>query len=1055
MAEAQWLATSLQRLAKRRLRAAMAALARAAAQQGKEPREVAEALRKDYFGGKLCVGILGGEEFQSASSVFLVQAIARELHRLLGARACFLATGMRGVQETFVKHCGDSSRVWNLVPAGRPSPYGIGSDLHVGTTPSRCRAVLLEVGDVYITVEGGSDVVEAARAVLARGGSVVPVMRTGGASSGLAGFPAEALLRPPGVKQEQWLLLGRRSASIAESAAAVAAVVARREALRGWDPRRELGKLKALMGRRLRVGILGDGGGEIVSCTAMPMVSMDEVDQSLDLVKAVAEELHVALGDRACFITAGRAGVHEVFAKRCGDGSRVFHLLPAGETSSCALGRDIHCETSNSEQCRAVFCHLAQVYISFGGGPSVAEEARDAASAGASIVPLIRSGGASAGLFGFPPQSLRRPPFVTRTDWGLLQNAAAPAAETARAVAAVLRSLMAWHELPEGPLPTALRDTPPWGLRDRVAAVASALSLAHRSWALAARHHAFQALSCQSLAHVAPPRRRRSTSASPPGHQVQSARRLRDRLQHMLHSCRPAHMLLAVFSSALLRRLSFAFAALKLHGIRWGLKARSPASLSTTPPSKRTTDEPVITLGQLAHVVAGVQILSTVRWRHSNEAWRQWSAGIERLRLAASVVEAMGLADVASSALVALHAVATPGCTECDETDCQCLYVARDAAQAQAAPFAELAAAGAAAAAAVAAAAVGGGGCFAELAAASAAVVAGRATLAEGQSSALESPRLSDVGSAVSMDQLTQEVVVHRGRAPATSRITSACQSVALSSLTTRFVHAAQKQQRSALRVWERHCRRTSRSPVRPAALTAQRAALPAAAALASPMAAQAPVPVLHATAAAAAAAAALLDGAAALRDAHRPLAGMAERPPAAPAMAGLSSARSRTSTVSPRPGVRLGSDLAAHMYDEALGTPRRGLSPSPAPSQSLWAPPQGHRTAATQGTRRLPVTVERLPVAVEVETVSSAASSSAMPPRPRPSDYLAVAPTAGTSWWDVHGQPQPYQRQLGAGPRQLGPTVRHSQSWGQLPLVRNSLQSDSWAELLPPPPLS
>lgn len=186
--------------------------------------EAAQKVRAE-LGQDLCVCILGGTKFQGTDSEELVKAIARELHAAVGTQVCFVTGGMAGVQETFAKHCGDGSRVWNLLPEGQASGFGVGKDIHAGADLEARKAIFGQLGDVYITVEGGPGVAQEARAAHERGAVVLPLIRTGGASAGLFEFPTAALERPTFASEEEWDALRRAEAPVDAAAAAVAALV--------------------------------------------------------------------------------------------------------------------------------------------------------------------------------------------------------------------------------------------------------------------------------------------------------------------------------------------------------------------------------------------------------------------------------------------------------------------------------------------------------------------------------------------------------------------------------------------------------------------------------------------------------------------------------------------------------------------------------------------------------------------------------------------------------------------------------------------------------------
>merc|ERR1711904_272938 len=121
--------------------------------------------------------------------------------------AVFITGGMPGVQETFAKHCIAGSKVFNLLPAGQQSNYGVGDDIAAGADLDERIRIYSQIGDIYITFEGGPGVSKEANAAFARGVGVVPLMRTGGASSGMFDFPVGALTKPSFAAEKPWELL--------------------------------------------------------------------------------------------------------------------------------------------------------------------------------------------------------------------------------------------------------------------------------------------------------------------------------------------------------------------------------------------------------------------------------------------------------------------------------------------------------------------------------------------------------------------------------------------------------------------------------------------------------------------------------------------------------------------------------------------------------------------------------------------------------------------------------------------------------------------------------
>jgi len=199
-------------------------------------------LAGDHEGPLVRICVLGGTALQCEDSEELIAKMASELAAAsLGDDVCFLTGGMSGVQQAFAENCGDGLQVWNLLPEGQESGFRLGRDVHAGTDLEQRKEIFAQLGDIYIAAEGGKCVAMEAKMAFERGAAIVPLMRSGGASSGLFGFPAAALERPSFATAEEWELLKSADAPLAESAAAAAAVVARlaattRQRLAGADP---------------------------------------------------------------------------------------------------------------------------------------------------------------------------------------------------------------------------------------------------------------------------------------------------------------------------------------------------------------------------------------------------------------------------------------------------------------------------------------------------------------------------------------------------------------------------------------------------------------------------------------------------------------------------------------------------------------------------------------------------------------------------------------------------------------------------------------------------
>eukprot|EP00747_Dinoflagellata_sp_TGD_P098683 gnl/TRDRNA2_/TRDRNA2_167523_c0_seq1.p1 gnl/TRDRNA2_/TRDRNA2_167523_c0~~gnl/TRDRNA2_/TRDRNA2_167523_c0_seq1.p1 ORF type:complete len:201 (-),score=38.16 gnl/TRDRNA2_/TRDRNA2_167523_c0_seq1:30-632(-) len=169
---------------------------------------VTSSLHSSMFGERLGDGvricILTGSKFNGGDTEQIVKAVAKELSAAFCESAVFLTGGLPGPQECFARSCLAEARVFNVLPHGQASNYGVGEDLHVGMDSDEQNRIFSMLGDAYITFEGGQDVSSQAAAAFARGAAVVPLIRTGGASSGMYRFPTGAMKKPHFITQYQW-----------------------------------------------------------------------------------------------------------------------------------------------------------------------------------------------------------------------------------------------------------------------------------------------------------------------------------------------------------------------------------------------------------------------------------------------------------------------------------------------------------------------------------------------------------------------------------------------------------------------------------------------------------------------------------------------------------------------------------------------------------------------------------------------------------------------------------------------------------------------------------
>jgi len=182
---------------------------------------------------RVLVCVLGGTKCSCQETEELIRLVADALFIALPpAGVAFVTGGLPGVQQSFAGTSSSSSsgskhQHWHLVQKGTASGFGSGSDLEAGRDQVEKGQLLALVGDVYVTFEGGPGVAKEANIAFERGALVVPLVRTGGASSGMFYFPKGAIAPHAGVKDPvPWEVLGRKEASLAETAHAVAEIVA-------------------------------------------------------------------------------------------------------------------------------------------------------------------------------------------------------------------------------------------------------------------------------------------------------------------------------------------------------------------------------------------------------------------------------------------------------------------------------------------------------------------------------------------------------------------------------------------------------------------------------------------------------------------------------------------------------------------------------------------------------------------------------------------------------------------------------------------------------------
>ena len=104
-----------------------------------------------------------------------------------------------------------------------PVPYG--DTLFYGDSVRQREMLTPKVIDLCILIEGGPGAAFEAQQFTWNGNRVIPIKVTGGAAGGSFNVPPVILIRPPGVSDSDWMLLGDEKASPAKIASAVVRIV--------------------------------------------------------------------------------------------------------------------------------------------------------------------------------------------------------------------------------------------------------------------------------------------------------------------------------------------------------------------------------------------------------------------------------------------------------------------------------------------------------------------------------------------------------------------------------------------------------------------------------------------------------------------------------------------------------------------------------------------------------------------------------------------------------------------------------------------------------------
>merc|ERR1711957_1080197 len=133
------------------------------------------------------------------------------------------------------------------------------------------------------------------------------------------------------------------------------------------------------------------------------------------------------MGGQIVVVLGGQEGVQEAVGGGLGLGFRdAVNVLPKDTRSAYDIGRDVtfHCPTK--ADWTKIFRALGHVFIILEGGPESADPMELAVERGALIIPMMSTGGAANGMFGFPQKALERPNVATIDEWQTLKERHGP-----------------------------------------------------------------------------------------------------------------------------------------------------------------------------------------------------------------------------------------------------------------------------------------------------------------------------------------------------------------------------------------------------------------------------------------------------------------------------------------------------------------------------------------------------------------------------------------------------------------------------------------------------
>mmetsp|Transcript_5087 Transcript_5087/g.6742 ORF Transcript_5087/g.6742 Transcript_5087/m.6742 type:complete len:225 (+) Transcript_5087:2-676(+) len=179
------------------------------------------------------LAIFGSIDFWHPDSESLCLSIGQELAKLLPS--LIVVTGANAVvhdkiahsfnDEVTASHPNQTANIYHLAPWGYQCDFNHGQKLCVGRDMAERRALLARCATVAISIEGGPGTVDEMTKAVEANVPLIPLGRSGGASSGMFNAPSCHGCRPEFICQEDWDLCWNKDADVEDSAKAVARIV--------------------------------------------------------------------------------------------------------------------------------------------------------------------------------------------------------------------------------------------------------------------------------------------------------------------------------------------------------------------------------------------------------------------------------------------------------------------------------------------------------------------------------------------------------------------------------------------------------------------------------------------------------------------------------------------------------------------------------------------------------------------------------------------------------------------------------------------------------------